>query len=168
MCTAQDVVQVRCTPAFSCHVLVVYGALRDVTIGGSQLLPSPKGVTPAVAHSTLFLVLPARSCREVPSTSALRLSHSLGSRRPGVSTPFSRRHPPFESPNGDSTSQMVRSEASPSKWFEACVEKFATHNDGDAPPLRVSGRERERDQTLYLQPTCTYPGRRNLHERARQ
>ena len=33
------------------------------------------------------------------------------------------------------------------------------------PPLgyrRVSGKER--DQKLYLQPTCTYPGRRNLHE----
>ena len=33
---------------------------------------------------------------------------------------------------------------------------------GTAPPLRVSGK---RDQKLHLRATCTYQGRRNLHER---
>ena len=66
MCTAQDMVQVRCTAAVSCHVFFLNGALRDVTFGGSQLPPSPKGVTPAVAHTTLLLVLPVCSCREGP------------------------------------------------------------------------------------------------------
>ena len=61
--TALPSMQVRCIAAVSCHVLFVNGALRDVTIGRSQLTPSPKDVTPAVAHTTLF-VLPARSCRE--------------------------------------------------------------------------------------------------------
>ena len=56
----------QCIAAVSCHVLFVNGALRDVTFGGSQLPPSPKGVTPAVAHTTLLLVLPVRSCREGP------------------------------------------------------------------------------------------------------
>ena len=42
------------------------------------------------------------------------------------------------------------------------LKKFATHNDGDAPLLRVSGK---RDQKLHLRATCTYPERRNLHER---
>ena len=34
-------------------------------------------------------------------------------------------------------------------------------NPRTAPTLRVSGK---RDQKLHLQPTCTYSGRRNLHE----
>ena len=78
----------RCTAAVSCHVLFVCGALRDVTIGGSQLPPSPKGVTPAVAHTTLFLVLPARSCGECPAHFGPTPLSLFGLASSGRVTPF--------------------------------------------------------------------------------
>ena len=39
VCTAQDMVQVRCTAAVSCHDLFVYGALRGVTLAEDTCLP---------------------------------------------------------------------------------------------------------------------------------
>ena len=45
MCTAQDMVRVRCTAAVSCHVLFVCGALRSVTEAESSRLPQKLDVT---------------------------------------------------------------------------------------------------------------------------
>ena len=41
-------------------------------------------------------------------------------------------------------------------------KKFATHNDGDAPPLKISGKERPKTVPAT---NVHHPGRRNLHER---
>ena len=80
----------QCTAAVSCRVLFVCGALRDVTIGGSQLPPSPKGVTPAVAHTTLYFTLPMRSCREGPEHFGPTPLAFFGLASSGRVTPFSR------------------------------------------------------------------------------
>ena len=59
-CTAQDMVQVRCTAAVSCHVLFVYGALRRVTLAESihsQLQRNLTSVREKLATHQLRLVL---------------------------------------------------------------------------------------------------------------
>ena len=87
MCTAQDMVQVRCTATVSCHVLFVYGALRSVTEAESSRLPTLRGGPHAAARTILFLDLPVRSCRESPGLFVLSLSHSWGCNRQWVVNP---------------------------------------------------------------------------------
>ena len=48
----------------SCPSFVRRAAGRQV--GGRHLPPNPKGLTPAVAHTMLYVTLPERSCREGP------------------------------------------------------------------------------------------------------
>ena len=80
----------QCTAAASCRVFFVCGALRDVTIGGSQLPPSPEGVTPAAAHTTLYFTLPMRSCREGPEHFGPTPLAFFGLASSGRVTPISR------------------------------------------------------------------------------
>ena len=54
VCTAQDMVQVRCTAAVSCHVLFVYGALRRVTLAESIRLPTLRRDPRSRAHHTVY------------------------------------------------------------------------------------------------------------------
>ena len=54
---------------------------------GKQSPPSPKGVTPGTTRTMLFSSSRCGRAKKVMSTSALPFSHSLGSRRPGVSLP---------------------------------------------------------------------------------
>ena len=179
---------------------------------GSQLPHSLKGVTPAVAHTTLFRVLRARSCREGPEHFGPTFLALFGLASSGRVTSFSRvtrllsllrtggprlMHPSCDRlgcsaskwwltpkwerveclSNRTGCSYTGSGQRSPRlvcAWLQindhqphartGCVddtkllhytvfEKFATHNDGDAPPLQSLGKER--DQKLYLQPTCT-------------
>ena len=39
------------------------------------------------------------------------------------------------------------------------------HPFGESVQMWVAGVSGKKDQKLHLQATCTYPGRRNLHER---
>ena len=69
----------------------VWGAAES-HVGGRHLPPSPKGVTPAAARTILFSTSRCARAEKVPSTSALSFSHSVGSRRPGVSLPSRALH----------------------------------------------------------------------------
>ena len=82
--------------------------------GRKQSPPSPKGVTPAAARTIHFSSSRCARAEKVASASAPPYSHSLGSRRPGVSLlsraltegmnpPEGINPPPVESPTGDST-----------------------------------------------------------------
>ena len=82
-CTGYGASAVYSNSLMSC-LFCVRGAARRHG-GGRNSLSNPKGVTPAAARTVLFFTLPVCSCKKVPSASALPLSHSLGSRRPGVS-----------------------------------------------------------------------------------
>ena len=69
MCTAQEMVPVRCTTAVSCHVLFVHGALQGFTLAEDT------------CHISLYFTLPMRSCRKGPEHFGPTLLAFGGSRR---------------------------------------------------------------------------------------
>ena len=94
VCTAQDMVQVRCTAAVSCHVLFVYGALRSVTLAEDTRLPALRAWTPQPHAPYCFSSSRCSHAEKIPSTSVLPFSHSLGLASSGRVTP-SRASPDF-------------------------------------------------------------------------
>ena len=176
----------QCTAAVSCRVLFcVWGAARRHD-RRKPVASKPQGrdARSRTPHCTLH----SRCARaeKVPSTSALPLSHSLGSRRPGVSL-HSRASPEGSAaePSRLLSATVTRPPPSvrrrssrtrlPPSVFSRVLERAPPSSSrlktvtrqlhwccGTAPPLRVSGK---RDQKLHLRATCTYPGHRDLHER---
>ena len=100
-CTGYGASAVHGTSLVLCP-FCVWGAAESHG-GRKQSPPYRKGVTPAAARSIHFSSSRCARAEKVPGTAALPSSHSLGSRRPGVSLPF-------ESRSGDST---------PFRWSEA-------------------------------------------------
>ena len=163
----------------------VWGAAES-HLGGKLSPPNPEGVTPAVARTILFLVLPMRSCREGPEHFGLALIAFLGSRRLWCVNPRTRVSRLLSNRLSGKTQAKSSLKALTfmpfgcgklSRGINLCSEGInlrlgasppvlkavfgIRRNPRTAPPLGVSGKG---DQKLYLQPTCTYPGRRNLHE----
>ena len=87
-CTGHGASAVYSNSLMSCP-FCVWGA-AECHGSGKQSPPSPKGVTPAAAHTILFLVLPVRSCREGPEHFGPTPLALFGLASSGRVTPFSR------------------------------------------------------------------------------
>ena len=74
--------------------------------------PSPKGVTPADAHTILYFTLPMRSCREGPEYFGPTPLAFFGLASSGRVTPFSRVTRLL-------SLQMVT--RPPNRWSKACL-----------------------------------------------
>ena len=120
-CTGYGASAVYSSCLVSCP-FCVWGAARRHG-SGRHLPPSPKGVTPAVAHTTLYFTLPMRSCREGPEHFGPTPLAFFGLASSGVSIP-SRA-----SPEG--------SAAEPSRLLSATVTR---------PPPSVKGVPLELDR----------------------